>query len=213
MSRHGPMLAATRRQLASSSWLTSKYSAEAAGSGICRNAITVATLRAMNSLIVRPAQLEDVPAMARVHVQSWKETYRGTLPDSMLDRSDFVPDRERFWTNVLTDDWYQNNPAAVAEINGVVVGIAMSGLPEEDDAVWPVQLYVHYVLAAHYGSGAGLKLLNAVVSPEHAAGLWIVDPNPRATAFYAKHGFVHDGKSKIELETVRSIRMARAVAE
>lgn len=148
--------------------------------------------------------------MARIHVQSWQETYRGILPDRMLDRQDFVADRERFWTNVLTDEWYRHNLVAVAEADGAIVGVAMSGLPEEDDTVWPRQLYIHYVLASHHGSGAGDGLLDAVIPPGEHAGLWIVASNQRALAFYRKRDFEPDGKDKYELdENIRSIRLER----
>jgi predicted GNAT family N-acyltransferase len=39
-------------------------------------------------------------------------------------------------------------------------------------------------------------------------GLWVADPNPRAQAFYRKHGFVADGATQVE-DGVREIRMVR----
>lgn len=44
---------------------------------------------------VRPARIEDVPAMARVLVRSWQETYRGLMPDRVLDDPGLVGVRER----------------------------------------------------------------------------------------------------------------------
>jgi predicted GNAT family N-acyltransferase len=38
--------------------------------------------------------------------------------------------------------------------------------------------------------------------------LWTADPNPRAQAFYRKHGFVPDGTAQVE-DGVREIRMVR----
>jgi hypothetical protein len=35
--------------------------------------------------------------MARVNVRSWQETYRGIVPDAVLDDPDFLAARERFW--------------------------------------------------------------------------------------------------------------------
>jgi hypothetical protein len=37
------------------------------------------------SLIVRPARVQDVRQIARVHVRCWQETYRGLMPDAVLD--------------------------------------------------------------------------------------------------------------------------------
>ena len=97
---------------------------------------------------------------------------------------------------------------AVAEREGELIGIAMSGLPLDAGAVWARQLYVLYVLAADQGTGAGSALLEAIVDPEESLALWVADPNPRAQAFYLKHGFVADGAAQVE-GGVREIRMVR----
>jgi hypothetical protein len=39
----------------------------------------------------------------------------------------------------------------------------------------------------------GAALLDAVVGPHESATLWVADTDPRAQAFYRKHGFVPDG--------------------
>ena len=68
--------------------------------------------------------------------------------------------------------------------------------------------YVLYVYAADPGTGAGRALLEAVIDPSESAALWVADPNPRAQAFYRKHGFVADGTTQVE-GGVREIRMVR----
>jgi ribosomal protein S18 acetylase RimI-like enzyme len=160
------------------------------------------------ALIVRPARREDVVQMARVNVQCWQETYRGLMSDSVLDDPGFVVARERFWDTALTDERYRENRVAVADRGGALVGIAMSGPALDSDATWARQLYVLYVVAAEHGTGAGRELLLAVVDPEESVALWVADPNPRAQAFYRKHGFVADGAAQIE-GGVREIRMLR----
>ena len=50
-------------------------------------------------------------------------------------------------------------------------------------------------------------MLDAVIDPAESAALWVADPNPRAQAFYCKHGFVADGTAQVE--GVREIRMVR----
>lgn len=161
-------------------------------------------------MTVRPPRAEDVAQMARVNVRCWQETYRGLMPDAVLDDPGFLVARERFWTAALTDERYRDNRVAVAERDGALVGIAMSGPPLEPATTWTRQLYVLYVHAADHGTGAGPALLEAVVDPEESAALWVADPNPRAQAFYRKHGFVPDGATQVE-DGVREIRMVRAV--
>jgi len=131
------------------------------------------------------------------------------MPDDVLDDPGLLAARKRFWTAALTDERYRQNRIAVAERGGRVIGVAMSGPPLDADARWATQLYVLYVDAADHGSGAGAGLLRSVVPPTGSAALWVADPNPRAQAFYRKHGFAPDGTSKVE-DGVREIRMVRA---
>ena len=48
--------------------------------------------------IIRPASVQDIAQMARVHVRCWQETYRGLMPDAVLDDPGFPAARERMWT-------------------------------------------------------------------------------------------------------------------
>jgi hypothetical protein len=57
--------------------------------------------------------------------------------------------------------------------------------------------------AADHGTSAGRALLEAI-DPAESAALWVADPNPRAHAFYRKHGFVADGTAQVE-DGVREI--------
>lgn len=147
--------------------------------------------------------------MARMLVASWRETYRGMMPDRVLDDDGLVEARERFWTAALVDERYRANRVALAEREGIVIGVAMAGPPEVPTADWSTHLYVLYVLAAEHGTGVGAALLDAVIQgDDESVALWVADPNPRAQAFYRKHGFHADGAVQ-SVEGVRSIRMVR----
>jgi GNAT superfamily N-acetyltransferase len=159
----------------------------------------------VGEIVVREAELADIAGMAAVHVQSWKETYRGLAPDEMLDSPGMRERREHLWTRVLTDP-QPHRKHALAEHDGQIVGIALAGPPEAQDAPREWQLYVLYLLAAHQGTGAGQQLLDAVIG-SRPAYLWVADPNPRAQAFYHRNGFSPDGRT--EAKTVPGIRMVR----
>ena len=163
-----------------------------------------------SSLIVRPARVQDVRQIARVHVRCWQETYRGLMPDAVPGDPGFPAARERMWTDVLTGGRYRQNRVAVAERDGELAGIAMSGPPGDAAAAWMRQLYVLYVYAADHGTGAGRALPEAVIGPAEPAALWVADPSPRAQGFYRKHGFAADGTARFG-DGVREIRMVRGV--
>lgn len=159
-----------------------------------------------DTIPVRPAQLLDAPGMARVHVDAWDETYRGLLADDILDDPDFLASRERQWTTALSDPRFSSYRVAVAERDGRIVGIAMAGPPA--DGTGPLHLYV---LRRWHGSGTGTDLLEVVLAPGEAATLWVADPNPRAQAFYRKHGFEPDGVEQAE-DGLTEVHMVRKSA-
>lgn len=157
---------------------------------------------------VRLAQARDSANIARIHVESWRQTYRCLMKDEVLDDPEFPIRRERMWSAILTDPQYADRTAAVAESAGQIVGIAMTGPPRDDDATWVRQLYVLYLLSEHQGTGVAARLVAAVLDETSSAALWVADPNPRAQAFYAKVGFRPDGTTQVE-DGVREIRMTR----
>lgn len=130
------------------------------------------------------------------------------MSDELLDDPSFVERREEFWTAALTEERYSSNKVAIATLDGAVVGGAMAGPPSGDNTAWTKQLYVLYTDAVVQGQGAGSALLDAVVDPIDTVGLWVADPNPRAQAFYRKHGFMAEGTTKVE-DGVREVLMIR----
>jgi len=160
-------------------------------------------------IVVRTAIDADVADIARLHVETWRETYRGLMADEILDDPDFVGRRELFWRAALTDPRFPTNRVAVAHRDDSLVGIAIAGPATEagTDCGW--QLYVLYTSASIHGLGAGGALLDLVLEPRRATVLWVADPNPRAQAFYRKSGFVWDGTVKLE-DGVRELRMVRS---
>jgi GNAT superfamily N-acetyltransferase len=142
--------------------------------------------------------------MARVHVESRRQTYRGLMSDEVLDDPGLVSSRERFWTGALTDERWSANRVAVATVDDEVVGLAMSG-PTGGDVR---QLHLVYLDAAHHGSGAGSALLDTVLLPGEPTVLWVTDPNPRAQAFYRARGFAPTGSSQV-VDGVRQVEWVR----
>lgn len=160
-----------------------------------------------DSLTVRPADVRDADAIATVHVRAWQEAYAHLLPADFLAALD-VDARAARWRSIIAE------PAVdvlVAVLAGAVVGWASAGPGRETDPVRDRELEGIYVLAAHHGSGAGQRLLDAAVGSAPAF-LWVAEGNPRAEAFYRRNGFTRDGAVKHEpigptgLDAVRMVR-------
>jgi GNAT superfamily N-acetyltransferase len=139
---------------------------------------------------IRPAQLTDVEGIARVHVESWRTTYKGIMPDEVLATLS-VEQRAETWRRPLS------NPESasiiyVAEIDGQIVGFAAGGPERTGHAVYKAELYAIYLLQAYQGRGIGRALVKAVVEPLIDKGykamlIWVAAKNP-ATNFYAALG-------------------------
>lgn len=168
----------------------------------------------MTAGTVRNAELRDASAIARVHLEAWRETYTGIVPDSML--ADEVYDsRLQLWTRILSMDPVPGQNV-VAESGDQIVGFASAGEPFGPDAEhghafarsW--HLYSIYLLASHHGSKLGQTMLDAVVG-DRPTQLWVLQGNNRAIRFYERNGFAADGATDADprapgLVEVRMVR-------
>lgn len=159
---------------------------------------------------IRPAKAADVEDLARLHVETWNETYQGLLPDSYFGEK-ALEDRRRMWTRALVDEPDRAQLIVVAESDGLI-GFAWSGptVPDRDGAPTDRQLYAIYVRASHHGLGIGQQLLDEVVG-KGPASLWVARDNPRARRFYERNGFEADGIEKPDdrVPTFWEMRMVR----
>jgi GNAT superfamily N-acetyltransferase len=168
----------------------------------------------VSDILVRPAVPGDEAGIARVHVQGWHEAYTGRIPSSLLDRMDIARYTER-WGHTLAGKRPPGQPTGrswVAVRDDEIIGFASSGpCRDPDRSLDDLELYAIYLLAAHYGSGAGAALLEAALG-DRPATLWVLEDNPRAQAFYAKHRFDFDGALRQDKrwgEVLHEVRMAR----
>jgi GNAT superfamily N-acetyltransferase len=160
--------------------------------------------------MIRDAVVGDAEQVAVVHHSTWRHAYADLLPEEHW-LTDTVERRAQRWAARLGNGEREGWPV-VAELGGSVVGFATAGpamAKDEDFApVHDQELWALYVLPEHHGSGAGAALLAAVL-PSGPSQLWVADPNPRAQAFYRKHGFKPDGARFIDRNAITEIRMTR----
>ncbi|WP_353649513.1 GNAT family N-acetyltransferase [Nakamurella sp. A5-74] len=163
-------------------------------------------------LFLRPAVPADAARLAELHIQAWHETYTGLVSPDVIAGFD-VDERRAMWTRALGQPTTQVDGVTVgtvvAEEDGQLVGFASVGPSRGEDAVRALELWSIYVLAQTYGTGVGPALLDAALG-DAPAQVWLAADNARATAFYAKHGFVEDGvRSLYEVWNLPEKRMVR----
>lgn len=142
--------------------------------------------------VVRPAEIGDAAAIAAVHVDTWRTTYRGLLPPDFLASLDRAGYEQR-WARTLTDG---SGRVYVAEDEGRIVGFASGGRERAGEDGFSGELYAIYVLEESQGRGHGRRLVQAVVQGLRAMGLpnmivWVLKDNSPARHFYERMGGVY----------------------
>ncbi|WP_083251487.1 GNAT family N-acetyltransferase [Acidihalobacter yilgarnensis] len=150
---------------------------------------------------IRIARPDDAIAIARIHVEAWRATYPGMMPQAHLDGLNAGESALR-WMRVLSAD----NPATqvVLALDGHehVAGFCVYGSSRDTDAdAAPGELIALNIHPGAWRRGHGRRLCASVFEHAHAVGwqaitLWVVRDNHRARRFYEKQGFTSDRTEK-----------------
>ena len=155
-----------------------------------------------NVITLRSATPDDAPAIARIHVETWRHAYRGIIPDAHLAALS-IEKRSAGWAQNI-----QKAPDAtlIAERDGTVAGWISFGSCRDEGETAQAELYAIYIDPRHQRAGIGRTLTRAAERrlaerlPQAARiTLWVLERNHAARAFYASLGYQPDGVSKIEL--------------
>jgi GNAT superfamily N-acetyltransferase len=151
--------------------------------------------------VVRDAGVDDAGAIAGVHVASWRTAYAALLPPAVLDGLS-VAQRTRHWRRVLGPG--SPDRVVVVEADGRVVGFAHVGPAHDADVPATTgQLLTLYLEPHEWGRGTGRLVHDAGLARLTDAGhdravLWMLSTNARAAAFYARQGWVRDGRLRVQ---------------
>ena len=157
---------------------------------------------------IRPATQDDIPALAHIHVQGWKDAYGGLVDQGYLDNLDEA-DRAQKWI-----EWFdpEQKPVfmAFAE-NGDPAGFVNYGRlqtpPPGSSPIRPLysgEIYALYILSDYWRQGLGTRLMRqaaqGLAAMKHKSMcLWVLEKNNRAVSFYKKIGGERCGKKDIEI--------------
>ncbi|SNU01932.1 Predicted N-acetyltransferase YhbS [Ruaniaceae bacterium KH17] len=139
------------------------------------------------------------PEWFEASTDAWADSWRATLERAQQRRAAGEPDPARRW---------------IALDGDLIIGVSNSGRSAVHGAFEPareVLLGILYVDEEYHGTGVGSKLLELALPDGAPAELWVADPNPRAQAFYRRHGFEPDGARQINerLANTPELRMVR----
>ena len=169
-------------------------------------------------IYVRHAKPDDAPAIAVVHVDSWRSAYRDLMPAATLAALS-VSERQANWANSIT----KGIPTVlVAERNNNLVGFLAMGPSRDTDAqAGTLEILVHYVAPSSWSQGAGRALCQACYSFARAQAaplisLWVLLGNSRARKFYSSVGFCEQSGISRPYErdgvTLQQVRYVQPIA-
>ena len=144
------------------------------------------------SVSVRPAIPDDLTGMARVHVDTWKTTYRGMVPDRFLDELNYESDIARGFGRWLWESPTSWRAFVAVASGGEIVGFANGGPGRDQDPDFLGELGAIYVLKSNQAKGVGRMLVREVarhlISKDIASMIvWVLEANPYRR-FYEKLG-------------------------
>jgi L-amino acid N-acyltransferase YncA len=143
-------------------------------------------------MIIREATHNDVPAIVRVHVDTWRTTYQGIVPDEYLANLSYER-KANSWYQILSHTPEDGYFTYVVEGEpGEIVGFAGGGRERTGDSLYKGELMAIYIQQSHQGKGIGCCLVRAVAEKLHLLGInsmlvWVLVDNP-ACKFYAALG-------------------------
>ena len=124
-----------------------------------------------SDVAARRATIDDAVDIADVHVATWRATYRGLMPQSLLDGLS-VEARTAVWRRILRDD-VGSTLVAIEQAAKRVVGFVSVGPSRDTDPDRALsELYAIYLHPDYWGRGAGNHLLDCGLAqlPRHPMG-------------------------------------------
>lgn len=143
-------------------------------------------------VLVRQAYPSDAAVIARIHVETWRATYAGLLPDRVLAGMRQEHHRAS-WKSVLLGKRGRETVLVAEQAKTGVVGFVSAGRARSSLPGYEAEIYTLYVVPDFQNRGIGMRLLEAVfqrLGQEnlHGAMLWVLAKNPSRFFYEAAGG-------------------------
>ncbi|MGB3789511.1 MAG: GNAT family N-acetyltransferase [Phormidesmis sp.] len=162
--------------------------------------------------LMREATYSDIPAIARVHVDTWRNTYSGIIPEEVLTDLSYEK-RARAWQKVFEQAADSNGFTYVSEDEtGQVTGFIDGGRERTGDQLYQGEINAIYIQSSHQHRGIGRELVRLAVErlgqmDIHSMLVWVLEDNP-ACKFYQVLGGRRIRSKKIEMRGSTLVELA-----
>ena len=144
------------------------------------------------SINIRKASLKDATGIGKVHVDSWRTTYKGLISDEFLAALSYER-RIQVWTESLADPQNTGFVYVAETAPGEIVGFVSAGPGHEGEPANRGEVYAIYLLQQAQGKGTGRKLMETAIRELCQRGflsmlLWVLKDNFSSRKFYETLG-------------------------
>lgn len=139
---------------------------------------------------IRRARTADADAIASVHDDAWRESYRGIIPGRALEAM-VMRRGPAWWRSAIR----RGSRILVLEFDSQVVGYVSHGRNRVSAMPYAGEIFELYLAPIYQGLGFGERLFQAARDDLEANGylstiVWALADNDRALRFYKKMGGV-----------------------
>lgn len=150
----------------------------------------------MTRFAVREAALDDAEDIARVHTESWQTSYRGILPDTVLERIDVGQRTESRRKILRSGEGF--HLVAYDLTHADIVGFCDAG-PARRHGKYAGEVYAIYLAHRAKRHGLGQEMFDRVKLWLAANGMpsmlvWVLENNHHARRFYEAMGGMPGGR-------------------
>lgn len=154
---------------------------------------------------IRDVVLSDARGIARIHAKAWKNTYRGIMPDEVLDGMSEEAGTPRFEARIREHLQTKSEyPFLVAVENDRIIGFSHAIKPEDPTVRFDFAIKAIYVDPSFQGLGAGTQLVLETIERMVKQGyrsmvIWAASQNPWRRFYEKLGGTVIDDTQTIEI--------------
>lgn len=154
--------------------------------------------------LIRRAQRLDALAIARVHVQAWRETYANVLPPRLLDHLS-IDRAARQHAQRMTDAKSRTATFVAIQPGRGVVGFGLCGPRRQGPVRFLGEVQALYLLGDVTGVGLGKRMMARMAGWLDSQGMssaliWVLTENRSARRFYGGLGGIEFGTQPFRMQ-------------